>query len=143
MQEPAREALDRVFFNAKRYDLGRVGRYKINQRLGLRANVRAEFNGKIPPGITDTSLQPAYRVGYAQINKTFARKGPYAVSAWAQVSNIFYKKDIFRRQTCPATGAPAGCQEGRPLNGALDVLQVWIAPRTFQGGITIDMDWTH
>jgi DNA-directed RNA polymerase subunit beta len=29
----AREALERVFFNPKRYDLGRVGRYKINQRL--------------------------------------------------------------------------------------------------------------
>ncbi|MFW6206399.1 MAG: DNA-directed RNA polymerase subunit beta, partial [Gemmatimonadota bacterium] len=29
----AREALDRVFFDPKRYDLGRVGRYKINQRL--------------------------------------------------------------------------------------------------------------
>jgi DNA-directed RNA polymerase subunit beta len=33
--ETARAALDRVFFNPKRYDLGRVGRYKINQRLGL------------------------------------------------------------------------------------------------------------
>jgi len=33
--ETAREALDRVFFNPKRYDLGRVGRYKICQRLGL------------------------------------------------------------------------------------------------------------
>jgi DNA-directed RNA polymerase subunit beta len=33
--ETAREALDRVFFNPKRYDLGRVGRYKINQRLGV------------------------------------------------------------------------------------------------------------
>jgi DNA-directed RNA polymerase subunit beta len=33
--ETARVALDRVFFNPKRYDLGRVGRYKINQRLGL------------------------------------------------------------------------------------------------------------
>ena len=31
----ARAALDRVFFDPKRYDLGRVGRYKINQRLGL------------------------------------------------------------------------------------------------------------
>ena len=28
-------ALERVFFDPKRYDLGRVGRYKINQRLGL------------------------------------------------------------------------------------------------------------
>jgi len=33
--ETAREALERVFFNPKRYDLGRVGRYKINQRMGL------------------------------------------------------------------------------------------------------------
>ena len=31
--ETAREALNRLFFNPKRYDLGRVGRYKINQRL--------------------------------------------------------------------------------------------------------------
>jgi DNA-directed RNA polymerase subunit beta len=35
--QTAREALDRVFFNPKRYDLGRVGRYKINQRLGVEA----------------------------------------------------------------------------------------------------------
>ena len=33
--ETARTALERVFFSPKRYDLGRVGRYKINQRLGL------------------------------------------------------------------------------------------------------------
>ena len=31
--ETAREALKRLFFNPKRYDLGRVGRYKVNQRL--------------------------------------------------------------------------------------------------------------
>ena len=31
----ARAALDGVFFDPKRYDLGRVGRYKINQRLRL------------------------------------------------------------------------------------------------------------
>ncbi len=33
--DTARTALERVFFNPKRYDLGRVGRYKINQRLQL------------------------------------------------------------------------------------------------------------
>ncbi len=33
--ETARVALERVFFSPKRYDLGRVGRYKINQRLGV------------------------------------------------------------------------------------------------------------
>src|SRR6195256_3403386 len=31
--ETARQALDGLFFPPKRYDLGRVGRYKINQRL--------------------------------------------------------------------------------------------------------------
>jgi DNA-directed RNA polymerase subunit beta len=40
--ETARTALERLFFSPKRYDLGRVGRYKINHRLGL----------KIPPDHT-------------------------------------------------------------------------------------------
>src|SRR3954451_1454452 len=31
----AKQALERLFFSPKRYDLGRVGRSKINQRLGL------------------------------------------------------------------------------------------------------------
>jgi len=34
----ARALIKRLFFDAKRYDLGRVGRYKINQKLGLEAN---------------------------------------------------------------------------------------------------------
>ena len=33
--DTARSYIDTIFFNAKRYDLGRVGRYKINQRLEL------------------------------------------------------------------------------------------------------------
>lgn len=33
--ETAKQALERLFFSPKRYDLGRVGRYKINQRLQL------------------------------------------------------------------------------------------------------------
>src|ERR671910_785897 len=36
--ETARQQLQKLFFNPKRYDLGRVGRYKINQRLGLKIN---------------------------------------------------------------------------------------------------------
>ncbi|MBM4194145.1 MAG: DNA-directed RNA polymerase subunit beta [Gemmatimonadetes bacterium] len=34
-KETAKQALERLFFSPKRYDLGRVGRYKINQRLDL------------------------------------------------------------------------------------------------------------
>ena len=37
-RQTAREQLERLFFSPKRYDLGRVGRYKINQRLGLKTD---------------------------------------------------------------------------------------------------------
>src|SRR5581483_6224771 len=37
-QENARQLLASLFFNARRYDLGRVGRYKLNKRLGIPAN---------------------------------------------------------------------------------------------------------
>jgi DNA-directed RNA polymerase subunit beta len=33
--ENARNLMDNLFFNSRRYDLGRVGRYKLNRRLGL------------------------------------------------------------------------------------------------------------
>ena len=36
--ETARQQIQKLFFNPKRYDLGRVGRYKINQRLGLKTD---------------------------------------------------------------------------------------------------------
>jgi len=42
----AREHLDRLFFDPKRYDLGKVGRYKMNQRL------------QIDPEVDDTVLRP-------------------------------------------------------------------------------------
>ncbi|MDF9828439.1 DNA-directed RNA polymerase subunit beta [Ereboglobus sp. PH5-5] len=35
----ARALLKRLFFDPKRYDLGRVGRYKVNQKLGLKAEI--------------------------------------------------------------------------------------------------------
>jgi len=35
----ARQLLKRLFFDPRRYDLGRVGRYKINQKLGLQGKV--------------------------------------------------------------------------------------------------------
>ena len=34
----SRSMLKRLFFDAKRYDLGRVGRHKINQKLDLKVD---------------------------------------------------------------------------------------------------------
>jgi DNA-directed RNA polymerase subunit beta len=39
--ENARNLLDNLFFNPRRYDLGPVGRYKINRRLGLSADAQS------------------------------------------------------------------------------------------------------
>ena len=36
----ARDVIDKLFFSDKRYDLGEVGRYRINKKLGL--NVDSE-----------------------------------------------------------------------------------------------------
>ena len=43
--ETAKSFLEAMFFNPKRYDLGRVGRFKINQRLGL--NFSEELKNRI------------------------------------------------------------------------------------------------
>ncbi len=36
----SRALIKRLFFDEKRYDFGRVGRYKINQKLGLKTDSR-------------------------------------------------------------------------------------------------------
>ena len=39
-REAAQALLENYYFNPKRYDLAKVGRYKINKKLGLDAAVR-------------------------------------------------------------------------------------------------------
>jgi DNA-directed RNA polymerase subunit beta len=39
----AKQLIKRLFFDPRRYDLGRVGRYKINQKLGLHGQIDAEL----------------------------------------------------------------------------------------------------
>src|SRR4051812_37512560 len=45
-RETAKQALERLFFSPKRYDLGRVGRYKINQRLATNRPASETFPTK-------------------------------------------------------------------------------------------------
>ena len=37
--ETAKGLLDKMFFNSKRYELGKVGRYRLNKKLGLDVDV--------------------------------------------------------------------------------------------------------
>lgn len=99
-----------------------------NPRLGLRANVRGQFLGKVPPA-SDGSYQPAYEVWSAQVSKKIATRGGQALSVYVQASNLSDTRDIFLRTA-----------QGQPVQ---ENFQVWIAPRTFQAGVTIDLDWTR
>ncbi len=100
-----------------------------NPRLGLRANFRGQINGKEPPSLEDGTWQPAYDVWYAQVSKRFATLGAYGLNVYVQVDNIFDARDIFLRNP-----------DGTPVQGEF---QIWLPPRTFQAGITLDMDWTR
>ncbi len=44
--ETARGIIEKLFFSDKRYDLGEVGRYKINRKLGLDMNIDKKVLGK-------------------------------------------------------------------------------------------------
>ena len=91
-----------------------------NPRLGLRANLRGQINGKVPPGV-DGTYQPAYDLWSAQVSKRFASLGAYGVNVYAQVDNLFDESDIFLANA-----------DGTPVQGQF---QVWLAPRTFQVGV--------
>ncbi len=52
--ETAEQFIQNIFFNAKRYDLGRVGRYKINQRLGMNVPNTAKNRVLRPEDIIET-----------------------------------------------------------------------------------------
>jgi outer membrane receptor for ferrienterochelin and colicins len=100
----------------------------MDSRWGLRANVRGQLLSEVPPA-SDGSFQPGYGVWYAQVAKRLRIGGPHDVNLYAQVSNIFDKRDIFLRD-----------EAGQPIPGQF---QVWLPPRTFLAGVTVDLDWTR
>jgi outer membrane receptor for ferrienterochelin and colicins len=95
-------------------------------KYGLRANVRGQIYSDVPQS-SDGTTQPGYGMWYAQVSKRLQLRGPHAVSAFAQVSNLFDKRDIFLRD-----------ENGQPIVGEF---QVWMPPRTFLAGVTVDLDW--
>lgn len=96
-------------------------------QLGLRANIRGQLLGDVPPSATDGSYRPSYKVFYAQVAKQFKTRQGHAFSVYAQVDNIFDRGDIFLRRA-----------DGSEVAGDF---QIWLAPRTFQVGMTLDLDF--
>ncbi|HXV36570.1 MAG TPA: DNA-directed RNA polymerase subunit beta, partial [Myxococcota bacterium] len=52
-RETATNLFNNLFFNAERYDLSRVGRLKVNHKLGFDPNERVAFQPQGPKGITE------------------------------------------------------------------------------------------
>ena len=96
-------------------------------KLGLRANVRGQLLGDVPPSSTDGSFRPGYEVFYAQVSKQFKTRQGHAFNLYVQADNIFDKGDIFLRRA-----------DGTEVAGDF---QIWLAPRTFQVGVTMDVNW--
>ena len=69
-------------------------------------------------------------IALRQIIRRLSDNGQYAFTIYAQVNNMFDKKDIYNVD-----------QAGNIRTA--DVLPIWNAPRTYLAGITIDMDWTR
>ncbi|MFC2171440.1 TonB-dependent receptor plug domain-containing protein, partial [Acidobacteriota bacterium] len=93
---------------------------------GLRMNLRGNINGEEKD--TGDTFTPGYQIWYLQASKQFVQWGDQPIRFYAQIDNLFNKKDIFRRST----------ETGDPIPGEL---QIWNADRTFLAGVTIDMEW--
>lgn len=91
-------------------------------RLGLRANLRGQVNSEAQ--FSDGTSQPSYQLWNANVTQRFARRGPYGLSVFAQLDNIFDKTDIFRVNA-----------QGQPIPGDY---QVWAAPRAFSAGVSVE-----
>jgi outer membrane receptor for Fe3+-dicitrate len=68
-------------------------------RQGWRANFRGQILGETPPSTDDGSDQRAYHVWSGQVSKRLVPHMRHSLSALLQVSNLFDKRDIFRRLT--------------------------------------------
>lgn len=101
-----------------------------NARLGLRANIRGNLNGKTPTALGSTSYTPKYSVWYTQASKRLTLGSRQSFTLFAQVNNILDEKNVFNLDA-----------QGMPRTNEL--LPVWLAPRTYLIGITFDSDWTR
>jgi DNA-directed RNA polymerase subunit beta len=59
----AKALLKRLFFDPKRYDLGRVGRYKINQKLDLKVDLENSASSPARTSLPPPSISSASRSG--------------------------------------------------------------------------------
>ena len=61
------------------------------------------------------------------MSKQFKTRQGHAFNLYVQADNIFDKGDIFLRRA-----------DGTEVAGDF---QIWLAPRTFQAGVTVDFNW--
>lgn len=95
--------------------------------LGLRVNFRTQYQSEIE--FSDGTGSPGYATSSLRAAKRIVVRGDTPVSLFAQVDNLFDKRDIFRRNAA-----------GDPIPGEF---QVWLSPRTFLAGVSVDFQLTR
>jgi hypothetical protein len=77
----AKALLKRLFFDPKRYDLGRVGRYKVNQKLGLKidsSSASSRAATSLPPPSISSASSAASASSTTSITSVPAASAPSA-----------------------------------------------------------------
>ncbi|RMH70992.1 MAG: DNA-directed RNA polymerase subunit beta [Gemmatimonadetes bacterium] len=105
--ETARQLLERLFFNPKRYDLAKVGRYKLNRRLGL-DNVESAHNIKKKGKVSETlSVEGEIRniegnpVQNAQVSITFTRRDASGTAQFGPITTYTNAEGYYEFETLP------------------------------------------
>jgi len=122
----ARSLLSRLFFNFRRYDLGKVGRYKVNQRLGLQTDTTMRI---LTPEDLVEIVREMVRINHGQgTADDIDHLGNRRVRAVGEQIQNQFRVGLLRMErvvkermsiTDPATATPSSLTNVRPVVAAI------------------------
>jgi DNA-directed RNA polymerase subunit beta len=139
----AKSLLSSLFFNFRRYDLGKVGRYKLNKRLGLDTDITMRI---LTPDDLIHIIQEMVRINHGQgLPDDIDHLGNRRVRAVGELIQNQFRVGLLRMErvvkermsiTDPATATPSSLTNIRPVVAAM---------REFFGGSQLSqfMDQTN
>src|SRR5436190_3364883 len=139
----ARSLLNSLFFNFRRYDLGKVGRYKVNKRLGLQTDITVRI---LTPDDLVEIVREMVRINHSKGNADdIDHLGNRRVRAVGELIQNQFRVGLLRMErvvkermsiTDPATATPSSLTNIRPVVASM---------REFFGGSQLSqfMDQTN
>src|SRR5437588_648234 len=118
----ARSLLNSLFFNFRRYDLGKVGRYKVNKRLGLQTDITVRI---LTPDDLVEIVREMVRINHSKGNADdIDHLGNRRVRAVGELIQNQFRVGLLRMErvvkermsiTDPATATPSSLTNLRPV----------------------------